>query len=141
MSYFDIFEELNIVSDNGAIKACFDEWFEDMQLSDKLRQALCWEDDENYETFQQDQFSQEFIFNLFKYLVLGGGMCQFDDNITEYLDCTKLCYKDLITVAKNQETNEIEPLTIVFKINAVNGAEYLKCNEHTQNFMYVLVDP
>jgi hypothetical protein len=50
MSYFDFLEELDIVNAHtGNIRGCMDEWFEGMQLADKLRQALLWEDDENYE--------------------------------------------------------------------------------------------
>jgi hypothetical protein len=35
-------------------------------------------------------------------------MCQFDDDVTEYLAQTKNLYKDLIAVAKDQETGEIK---------------------------------
>jgi hypothetical protein len=53
MSYFDYLEEIGIINDhNGSIKGCFDEWFEGMQLGNKLRTALAWEEDENYETLQ-----------------------------------------------------------------------------------------
>ena len=38
MSYFDVFEELElVVSGNGHIAGCLDEWFEGMHLMDKLR--------------------------------------------------------------------------------------------------------
>jgi hypothetical protein len=76
MAYFDIFEEIGIVSGtSGSIQGCMDEWVDGMQLSDKLRQALACEEDQNYELFQQEKYSQEFIFCLFRYLCLGGGMC------------------------------------------------------------------
>ncbi len=68
-------------------------------------------------------------------------MCQFDDSITQYLESTKQCYKDLVAVAKDPDSQEIKPLTLVFKIGTVSGAEYLKTQEHLQNFFYVLVDP
>ena len=52
MAYFNIFEELNIVnSNNGYIQGCMDEWVDGMQLSDRLRQALAFEEDPHYETF------------------------------------------------------------------------------------------
>ncbi len=76
MAFFDVFEELGIVSNhNGSIQGCMDEWQDGMQLSDKLRQALVWEENEHFEILQQDTYSNEFIFCLFKYLALGGGMC------------------------------------------------------------------
>jgi len=33
-----------------------------------------WEDDENYEEVHQDKYQNEFIFNLFQFLILGGSM-------------------------------------------------------------------
>ena len=127
MAYFDVLEELNIVNDfNGHIKGCMDEWIDGMQLSDKLRHALIFEEDENYETLQQETYANEFVFCLFKYLALGGGMCQFDDKIYEYLECTKELYKDLVAVAKDADSGEIKPLTKVFRIGSVKGADYLK---------------
>lgn len=57
-------------------------------------------------------------------------MCQFDESITHYLEATKECYKDLVSVAKDPDTQEIKPLTIVFRIGSVSGAEYLKTSEH-----------
>jgi hypothetical protein len=104
-----------------------DEWYEGLQLQDKLRQALVWEDDENYEEFQQEKYTNELIFCLFRYLVLGGGMCQFDEQITEYLEATKLCYKDLVSVAKDADSGEIRPTSLVFRIGSIKGADYLKC--------------
>lgn len=109
MSYFSFLEELNIVNPGtGSINGCLDEWVDGMQLSNKLLQALVWEEDENYEELRQDKYSNEFIFCLFKYLVLGGGLCQVDERISEYIETTKLLYKDLITVAKDADTQEIK---------------------------------
>ena len=44
-------------------------------------------------------------------------------------------------MAKDPDSQEIQPLTLVFKIGTVSGAEYLKTQDHIQNFFYVLVDP
>lgn len=57
-------------------------------------------------------------------------MCQYDDNVTEYLESTKTLYKDLVSVAKDSDSGEIKPLSLVFKIQAVTGAEYLKTTDH-----------
>ena len=38
-------------SNNGYIQGCMDEWVDGMQLSDRLRQALAFEEDPHYETF------------------------------------------------------------------------------------------
>ena len=47
MSYFDIFHELNICTDNGYIRQDFEEVYEDINLGDKLRKAMLWEDCED----------------------------------------------------------------------------------------------
>ena len=41
-------------------------------------------------------------------------MNQFDQSITEYMEATKLLYKDLISVAKDEATDEIKPMSMVF---------------------------
>lgn len=46
--------------------------------------------------------------------------------MSEFLDCTKDMYKDLVTVAKEEETGEIKPRSLVFRINgavATNGSK------------------
>lgn len=142
MAYFEFLEEYRIVNNaNGTIRGCMDEWFEGMQLSNKLKTALCWEEDENYETLQQDKYSNEFIFCLLKFLTLGGGLSQHDPLISEYLECVKLMYKDLICVAKDSDSGEISPQSLVFKISAATGQFNLKAVDHPQNFFYVLIDP
>ena len=75
LAYFDFLEELGIVSGDGNIIGDFEEWIEGIQLGDKLRKALLFEEDENYSELQQPKYQNEFIFRLFQYLVLGGSMC------------------------------------------------------------------
>ena len=44
----------------------------------------------------------------------------------EYMEAVKDLYKDLVCVARDEETNEIRPMSLVFKINSVttsNGAD------------------
>ena len=50
LSYFDFLEQLDIVNPHtGKLKGCPDEWVEEICCSSKLRLALLWEEDENYE--------------------------------------------------------------------------------------------
>jgi hypothetical protein len=49
-----------------------------------------------------------------KFLVLGGGMSQPDTQMSEYLDCTKELYKDLISVAKDADSGQITSQSLVF---------------------------
>jgi len=60
------------------------------------------------------------------------------------MEATKDFYKDLVCVAKDETTNEIRPMSMVFKINSVTtttGAELSNEDTHPQNFTYVIVDP
>ena len=102
---------------NGAI----DEWIDDIQCGDRLRHGFLWEEDENFEELQVDKFANEFIFNLFKFISLGGQMCQFETKISEFLDCTKDLYKDLVAVGKDPTTQEIKPRSIIFRIDNVKA--------------------
>lgn len=75
MTYFDFLEEYDIVNKHsGHIRGAMDEWHEGMQLCDRLRQAIVLEDDENWCELQDEKYLDEFIFCLFRWLVLGGGM-------------------------------------------------------------------
>ena len=46
-------------------------------------------------------------------------MCQYGLDITDYLDTTKLLYKDLVRVAKDDDTGALKPVSWAFKINRV----------------------
>lgn len=66
LSYFDFLEEMDLVNTyTGKLKGAPDEWVDEIQCSTKLRLAMCYEDDENYEELHQDKFQNEFIFRLF----------------------------------------------------------------------------
>ena len=48
-----------------------------------------------YNLYVNDE-REEFIFRIFRMLVLGGILCQYEDILDPYLDVTKVIYKDLI---------------------------------------------
>lgn len=150
MSFFDVLHEINVCGENGYIRADMEEIYEGISLSDKLRKAMLWEEameDEDiqaYETLHQDKYQKEFIFKLFQHIVIGGGCNQYEENVTEYLECVKLLYKDLICVAKDPDTQEIRSFGQVFRIDSIEGYEnrlYTGDDHHPQNCFYVLVDP
>ena len=84
---------------------------------------MLFEEDENYCELQEDKYANEFIFNLFQYLVIGGAMCQYDLDVTEYLETTKALYKDLVKVAKDDDTGEIKAVSQVFRVNTYKTKE------------------
>ena len=102
-----------------------------------------YEDFEAYDQIHDDKYQKEFIFKLLQVLALGGGCCQQEDNIAEYLTVVKQLYKDLVVVAKDQETQDIKCFTQVFRIDEIEGYNglYGTKDPHPQNCFYVLVDP
>ena len=40
--------------------------------------------------------------------MIGGPICQYSDNVGDYLDVVKNLYKDLVCVAKDTENKEIK---------------------------------
>ena len=61
-------------------KACntnYDNYVEDITISDKLKQSLLVEDSEFYSIFSEKE-RDEFLFHIFKRIVTGGALCQYD---------------------------------------------------------------
>jgi len=103
MSFFDLLksEELEggpIVSEDGKIAATFEEWVEGMCLQDRLRSALANPESEDFDVFSEAQ-RRELITTIFRHLVLGGGMNQWDESIEPYVEATRGFYKDLLRFA------------------------------------------
>jgi len=126
MSFFDVFHENNICGEDGSIRMDYEERHEGMVLGDKLRKVLVWEDFEDtdaQEVIHSDKYQKEFIFKLFQHVAIGGGVCQYENNITEYLETTKNLYKDLVCVAKDPDTQEIKSFSLCFRIDSIIGFE------------------
>ena len=127
---------------DGHIKGDFDEYHEGIQLSNRLRKALLWEESEYFTELQEDRIQNEFIFKLFQMLVIGGSINQYDDNLKEYLDVLKGVYKGLVTVAKDPDSGEIRVVSHVFLVEQIDGLDKLfPVPYHPQNWFFVIVDP
>ncbi|KAL4220127.1 hypothetical protein ACF0H5_020538 [Mactra antiquata] len=132
-----------VVRDSGYLIKCFDEFYEDFTISDELRKMLLSEESDNYDLYS-DTEKEEFLYCLFKHICLGGQICQFEDILEPYLNMTKLLYKDLVSVQKNAETKELNIVSSVFKIKAMDKDEdviYPASTSHEQTFSYLIVDP
>ena len=77
-----------------------------MTVSDKLREVLANPDSDDQAVFSAEQ-RQELLFQVFSAVVLGGAMCQADEALEPYLTVTKALYKDLVSVYKHADTQEI----------------------------------
>ncbi|XP_033119538.1 cilia- and flagella-associated protein 300-like [Anneissia japonica] len=143
MAFFDRLQEESIVRENGSIAKCFDEFYEDFTIADELRKMLLLEDSDNYEVYS-DKERDEFLFRLLKHISLGGPVCQYEDNVTPYLDTTKTLYKDLISVHKDKDTKQLRVSSVVYRLKAWDKDSTLMfpCDtEHQQNVAYMIIDP
>ncbi|XP_040400108.1 cilia- and flagella-associated protein 300 isoform X2 [Cygnus olor] len=142
MSFFDRLYTEGLVRETGHIVKCYDEYYDDILISDELRKVLLLEDSDHYDLFSQSD-RKEFLFCLFKHLCIGGALCQFEDMLGPYLETTKALYKDLVSVQKNPETKEISITSTVFRVSAYDedGLRYPSGRSHEQTFSYLAVDP
>ncbi|RNA22611.1 hypothetical protein BpHYR1_002553, partial [Brachionus plicatilis] len=140
---FDRLYEKNIVRENGSIKKCLDEYYEDILISDELRKLLLIEESDNYDIYT-DKERNEFLFRLFKHFCLGGQVCQFEDNVQPYVDVARSVYKELISVQKDSETKKLRIVSYVFKVEIFNEKNikiYPNKTVIEQDFCYLVIDP
>ncbi len=141
MDLFDAMYENDLVTlDTGYIHQDYDTYVEDITVSDKLKQALLVEDSEPYSVFSQDQ-RDEFLFHIFKRIVIGGSLCQYENTVEPYLEMTKDFYKDIVSAAKEPETNKIYIRSVPVEILSIEKSNLYKIKNHPQNFFYVVIDP
>lgn len=85
------------MSESGSIRGCYDNVFDGISVSDKLRELLANPDSENAADDAGGVFSpqqkHELIFHVFKALCIGGAVCQPDDRLEKYTHATKMVYK------------------------------------------------
>ncbi|KAJ3173440.1 hypothetical protein HDU87_007601 [Geranomyces variabilis] len=130
-----------VIRRDGEIIKCLDEYHESFLVADELRKCLLVRDSDNYELFN-DADRDEFIFCLFKALALGGKLCQYEDTLEPYLAATRAVYKDMISVAKDPQTQKLRVSSLVCRIVDVESAvSPLFPIRHPQNFCYVSIDP
>ncbi|KAM9838184.1 cilia- and flagella-associated protein 300 [Aulostomus maculatus] len=139
MDLFDPIYSCGIVTPSGRVVKCYHDVHPDY---DQLRQMLQEEDSENYCVVGRAE-REEFLFRLFKHLVLGGELCQYEDTIEPYIRTTRQIYKDLIGVQKDPETKGISVFSTVLKVSVhdESGGRYPGRRQAEQSFAYLIVDP
>lgn len=126
---------------NGLLVKCFDNYVEGFPVQDMLREMLLSEESENSELFSKED-KHQLLYRLLEHLVLGGPMCQFEEELEPYLETLKRIYKGLLSVRKNAATGKVEVTSVVYKVMAVEGLDdwQLFPAHSRQNFCYVIVD-
>ena len=108
MNFFDKLytHQPNIVHNSGRIHACFQDNRNDIcpgvVFRDQLVKALLNYDEDEYFVFS-DADRKEFLFRIFQFLVIGGPINQYEDEIGIYIEGTRSLYKDMVSVSKNKD--------------------------------------
>lgn len=139
MDLFQILKAHNLVYESGVIRKVMPEYVDDIEICDKIREVLLFEESEDFGIIDES-VRAEFLFRIFEHLCIGGGMCQYEDEIDEYLEVVKGLYKDLVAVSKDEESGEIRVAGKVYQIEVNEELELFR-NKHLQDFCYVVVDP
>lgn len=110
-------------------------------MGDLLREFLLNPDSENSSAFSSEE-QQELIFQIFRLFVVGGALCQPEDNINKYLSLTKTAYKEIVTVFRNSSTNAVQVSGKAFKIKRVDGVDLFPDNPTSpHNVCIAVLDP
>ena len=138
MDLFERLQEEGLVSEGGRMRGCMPELYDGVESGTLVREMILNEDSEQYLVYD-DQEREEFLFRIFKHLVIGGGMCQPEENISPYLDCTKKLYKSLLNVKKHATTGKLQITSTVIAIKSVEGMGLFP-SESDHNLCYLIVD-
>jgi len=138
MEFFDrLYDD---VCPNGYIRGCFEETYDGIIVQDKLRELMLNPDSENSCLFN-DKDRNQYIYNLFKLLVVGGSLCQPETKVDRYFNMTKGLYKDTLTVYKQAKNDEITTAGKVFSIKEVTGLTLFNDINSPHNALFLIVDP
>ena len=96
------------------------------------------------QVFDEDTDQNEFLFRLFRHIVVGGSMCQWEDNVRPYLEATRMTYRDLLSVAKDALTGSIRVQSATFQVTALKGeglSAGLFGQPSSHHVCFVIIDP
>lgn len=140
LSVFDCLKDGNVATDSGNIKKCIPDELQGVAIEDEYRKVLLDEDSEHYHLLD-DSVREEFLFELLVHISVGGGLCQYEDNINIYIDTAKKMYKDLLSVQKNKNTGKVEIASTVYSLQDITGGESaLFPNPNPFNSLFLCVD-
>lgn len=146
LDFFDVLKDDDlpcgaIVREDGKIVGCYEDWEEGVCIQDKLRAAMCKRDTDEWDSIPE-HMRKELLFGIFRHLVLGGSMCQWEDHVEPYLATTKLLYKDLVKARKNPDNGQIEITTQAYQVANLEGAGKLFPADYApNNWCLLLIDP
>lgn len=134
-------ETEGIVHRTGKICGRLEEDCEGVPLWDMVRETLLLEESEHYPVLSEDD-RREFLVHIFKHMMIGGALNQYDEYLQPYMELTKSFYKDLACVRKN-DAGDMEVLSWFMSVTDLGdgGALFPHKDMEHHNFCYVVVDP
>ena len=84
------------------------------------------------------------MYQLFKRIITGGSLCQWDDSWSDYLEAARATYKDLLSVRKNPHSGQVEVVSYVYRIHGIrteDGSNPLFPSGAVHNACFAIVDP
>lgn len=113
-----------------------------IEIADLLREYLLKEEESEHDGLFPELDQKELLFRLLSLLVLGGGVCQYEDSIEPYMEHTKNLYKSLVTVKRDSETQKVFIDSQAIEVKRIE--EYFPLNQedpHPQNIILLIVNP
>ena len=143
MDLFNTIKEEGLANgDTGRMRGCMPELFDGVECDTLVRDMLINEDSEHYLLYDDDE-RNEFLFRIFRHLVIGGGMCQADEYLTSYLETTKQLYKSLVKVRKVQRESgpKVEVTSNIIAVQATpQQIPGLFPKDSDYNLCYLIID-
>ncbi|CDI97575.1 hypothetical protein EmuJ_000136200 [Echinococcus multilocularis] len=140
----DIFNRCigTVTHKTGRIKFCFEEYCESLVVNDCLKRALCIQNSEFYDLFNETE-REEFLFRLFRHIVIGGELSQPNEDFGVYTNFVKSLYRELISVQKIQGSEELKIVSLVYDVRVLSNNEtvYPASKTHINTFAYLIVNP
>jgi cilia- and flagella-associated protein 300 len=144
LAIFDRLKENGLVAASGSIKKCLEsvsEDFDNVPIADEVRKAVLDWDSDHYDDFS-DEERDELLFRLFQHMLIGGPLCQYEDELNDVLATVKNLYRDLVCVWKDSSTGQVQVGSKVYSICSVeDGTVPLFPHDSMHNCCYACIDP
>ncbi|XP_054285068.1 cilia- and flagella-associated protein 300-like [Macrosteles quadrilineatus] len=146
MDFFDriLNPNNNIVRCDGkSITQCLEDDVEGFSIDDNLRSMILNRDSKFFNLYS-DSDRRQFLWRIFTHFCLGGEYCQHEFEVQPYLTAAKSLYKELVSVERIGDSNELVIRSVVMKVQTFDdhGRPLVPYKaDNLQNFMYLVVDP
>ncbi|KAG7383597.1 Zinc finger HIT domain-containing protein 2 [Phytophthora pseudosyringae] len=141
MAFFEKLESAGVTARDGSIRGCIDEDFDGCTAGDLLTEMLANADSANGDVFSDDE-RQEFIFQLFSALVVGGGaLRQADARVQAYESATRALYRALVSVKKSiADANGKRDIEVTSRVYRVSGDALFQASPSRFHSCFAVVD-